>query len=584
MSGYRRPQDLAGSEAPLPLTHLRRLPAPLPDHAESLVRALLAVRPEQRLTAAEASSHDFFKCCRPPAMRLNVKQKPTSTPRLRARPFEVRRPADPPRPLSGTAAAQSLATSQAMRPPPAPSTKKIKKAADPDANEDSATPDADAGIASASPGLCQCNYNCRNTGGTHLRAADNSRPCRLEPLPGLTFCKSCKCQKTQCPFSKHRSAFCRRHRVCEFEDRNLYVMSQLSATLSLLTPMDLVAFRDLPPTASFPLLVVLAQLWEPEAVHHVLRRLRGHHQPTASAIKGALTDALQHLSSQISNDTELGQLICERHEVLKENGACRLLGPASLCQRLRLIQKTQGGPLLLGIGGEHYNWMDDRVNVAPPPPQTLKSQESARSRGARATATPDALSPLQRLVKAISTPQFSSTELQNSDVLKILRDLDGSLQALPGWACMGTDSAYIRPHVLRKVRLWILHNHGPATNELLTLTRAQWASLSPDEGGHLTRIPAELTLDSVQSYVPKVDVMLWSMWCCLLGPCFRLPGAAEWFARDEQLLAREWDAAARFLILQTPGCTPSPRQVTQHAMTATGMLRPELSRTQTSQK
>jgi hypothetical protein len=329
------------------------------------------------------------------------------------------------------------------------------------------------------------------------------------------------------------------------------LMRALRKTLPRLLPMDLSAFLAVPASASFPLLFVLAQVWEPEAVKGILSRLRGNLRPSPAALKAAITETLKHLSVEVSGNTAQGQLINARAEVLSENGCIRLLGPATFAQRLQLIVKNPNGKLALGIGGERYD-----VNLEDKP--SLSSSKGARP-------SPSS-TPLQSMARIITTPNFAVSERLSDDaVIAILATLDGQLQSLPGWALMGPNAGYVRPHVLRKFALWLRHHHGQS--EAVTISRANWLKISPDENQHLSSIPPSWSMARIQKLAPSIPLLHFSMWCCLLGPALRIPGAREWFAaQDVEVMCRAWDAAASDLQSRRPELTPSAAQVTRHAM------------------
>ena len=63
--------------------------------------------------------------------------------------------------------------------------------------------------------------------------------------------------------------------------------------------MDLTAFLAIPPNTCWPLLVILAQMWLPDAVTFTLDRLKGGvSNPKTSAVDAALRESFQALSEE----------------------------------------------------------------------------------------------------------------------------------------------------------------------------------------------------------------------------------------------------------------------------------------------
>ena len=216
-------------------------------------------------------------------------------------------------------------------------------------------------------------------------------------------------------------------------------------------------------------------------------------------------------------------------------------GAASACQRLGLIAKKSNGSITLGTAGERYEFID-------------------AGRASQASGRADRL---RELCEAIVTPWPSlkrgGRPLSQDTISRIIDDLDLALKGLGSWAMMGSD--YLRPHVTRKMMLWLWKNYE---GKSVSLDRAAWLRLCPDVNGYLQGIPANWDMERIAKIAAGIDPIFYSMWCCLLGAALRQPGAQE-FWRDDPKAAVEKCRRALDAML-SEGLRPSPVQLFKEAM------------------
>jgi len=90
------------------------------------------------------------------------------------------------------------------------------------------------------------------------------------------------------------------------------------------------------------------------------------------------------------------------------------------------------------------------------------------------------------------------------------------------------------------------------------MDRPTWLALSPDEGDHLQRIPQAWSVNMIRKIAPSIDIVLYSMWTCLLLPMLqKFPALAEWYRRDAQGFALAFEETAAAILLAGE-LTPSP--------------------------
>ena len=509
----------APAMAPVPLELERRLVWRLDPEGHALVRGMLSIQPESRPTAAEAATSPYFAAATRPLSRLPSKTAVSAMPYRQPPPLRQETAAMPPH----------------------------------------VTPMLHYRSDGFLTGMCRCTYKCGNVHGQHSKSADGKRLC-TKSSEGGTYCRYCECERPQCHNAKYGQSYCNKHQVHHCGDDALILMATLAPTLTRLTPMDVEAFLAIPPQASPFLLCVLAQLWEPLAVQGVLFRLGANLQPSVAVLKKTVESVIRALSDELKANSSEGRILRARGDVLKENGTSRLLGVATVAQRLDLIQESAEGQgeLSLGIGAETYNYKADGRGI-----ERLEALS-------RVNAELPLLREAQAYLRSSSVADVAAADeaarcvLHSEGIASTVAAIDRHLRSLPGWAQMGPTATYIRPHVVRKVTLW-LHRHF-SDQSRRALPRDLWHRLCPDEGGHLSRIPADWSMERVHLIARRIDPMYYSMWCCLLGAALRLHGAETWFGRDPNLVAEQWNQAALELEAAAPDLTPSCRQVTVLAM------------------
>jgi len=304
----------------------------------------------------------------------------------------------------------------------------------------------------------------------------------------------------------------------------------------------------IPRTASFFLVTVLAQLWEPLAVDRVIRHLGANLNPTPAAVTSALRDAVKFIDAEMRAQSPMAQAMHVRAAMQKASGSQNLFGPAALALRLGMIQRPRGtGKIWLGLGRDsRYDW-------------TPQDEATQRLRLLSQAAVAAELRQPQQLLDGA---------LENNTIWDLSATLDANLMTLPRWAQMKESKpSSARPHVVWKATLW-LHQHF-AANPQDAWPRDHWKRLCPDEGRHLHRIPADWSMARVRLIARKLHVNHFGMWCGLLTAAQSFPGAKVWFSRDPSLVAQQWHAAFLDLRMRAEHhkfAAPTCLQITVRAM------------------
>lgn len=340
-----------------------------------------------------------------------------------------------------------------------------------------------------------------------------------------------------------------------------------ATSLADMLPIDLVALLRAPPGLPASTMTMLAQMWEPHGVDAFLAAPEAtSKKPTAEVLATCFATAARHLD-QLRRDGGPAHRAHQSHlEFLQHNGVCKDLGMVRLGKRLGLLRDAEPRD---GEGA-------------------AASRPAIVTLGAgRALVLTD--SPTQQLRDMVKSLNFSAPPAGGSptstEVFEkyagYLRKVDGALRELPGWA--GMKGQYVRPHVLRKIALWLLRSRGyggladPGTwaRGLCSYERAGptelFDTLSPDSCGHLARIPKSYRNTStsfaqlLRSFAAlDVHPLHITMWACFFGTAFKKwPIARQWVDDAAKDVAAVGALQARFatakaLCQSREGCTKQP--------------------------
>ena len=405
------------------------------------------------------------------------------------------------------------------------------------------------------PQDCQCKGYCGNGPPTHCWVAGSYAQCtsQLPPLPGFDppLCSKCACTTVGCTRQRRRGPFCFHHaRLAahgKFDELTapLRLMRMLEIPLGKLLPTDVKVFLEVARAKDHPaVLIILAQLWVPQAVRCFAACLSrrtasagsASSRPRANGANGArlaggrgqgltpaqlaaaVADTAQSLADHPQKCAE--SLACQ--QALAESGMQRLFGIGPVAQRLGVLEKRPGGRMALRKTGGN---------------KACKQLLALRDWGQPKTT------------KAFCTAVMRA---------------DADLKSLGSWARLG--GTYLRPHVLRKIAL-LWHQQGAPNIKFDDVPRSVWEACSPDQGQHLQCIPRSWSPRECCSIAPRVPVILYSMWACLLAVALREPGAEELMASPQA--ASVFRAEAAKLLRDAP-VAPTPRQVIQAMLAAKG--------------
>ena len=373
---------------------------------------------------------------------------------------------------------------------------------------------------------CQCKGSCGRGATAHpvMRRGDGQKrwygPCRFRAQDGAceSFCESCVCSAPSCSHVRNRGPFCHMH-ARQHQDRAVSLpvkaLRILQNPLSKLLPMDLECFLHTATPDDHPaVLIIMALLWDPQAVQHFARKVGNTAKPiqldgTHRAGRGWRLRADLLAAAVLDTLQEVGSSCCVADP--------RLFGPLRTAQKLRLI---------------------------------ITHDEASPSRQP-GKGTKEEYGPCRELLQIHPLPKPESMDQFAAIVLQ----LDLSLQGLGTWS--GMNGAYIRGHVVRKVAM-LYHHHCIPELSWRLLPREAWLACSPDVGGHLLSLPASENMAQLHQWAPQLPLILYSMWACLLAPALAEPAAAAWLGTTHA--SREFRRTADTL-RQLSNKVPTPLQV-----------------------
>jgi len=387
---------------------------------------------------------------------------------------------------------------------------------------------------------CVCKNTCRQP--TQLCGASwgRKKSCDAaisdtEEAGASSVCRSCRCE--WCGSVKWRSKACH---SCQWRlaPPPYQAVHQYSTTLSWMIPVDLVAFVIYASLKNPLQAVVFAQLWCPVCIKFVAesvstgtsvsaasRGASGGHQSLAAAMI-ALYKQLSMWRAATSPEWQWHQRYMS---VCHEGGGHLKVGPEAVGKRWGFVlpapnkESTKQVVVFTNSGTQNMLDAEGGKQMFKRMSQQLQgckwhSSALAVSQGASSSArvTPGAGRPstAKRDVAAI----MKQHQLICEDVQK----LGSALPALK----MGQDSAYIRPHVCRKLFLSLMHATGwtLATFPWKKLTMDQLTALGPDMQGYVKSAPSHWSHKSVEIFVGmdaagggKVPLVMHGCWSCLFG-------------------------------------------------------------------
>ena len=325
-------------------------------------------------------------------------------------------------------------------------------------------------------------------------------------------------------------------------------MSLFQETLAdpAMLPADLRAWlQHARPNMPAALLVVLAQLWEPEAVAFAAAAFGSGTAPAKTKrallprgqapqdllLRAALVSATQNLSDLLQQDSPGADTARAHRRILHEQGVGRVLGTQAVMQRIGLLSKDAEGPLTFP-GGQ--------------PTQRYRLCQGMPA-------------PLAELAAKLEQPWPQPASL--GEYASFLERADADLRGLGSWAGMGGE--YVRPHVLRKLALLMLEGDAAPRMDWKKVPRMTWLAASPDAKAQVAAIPQSWTMARIMAIAPRIKPSMCSMWVCLLGSAMANdPTAQEEVQRGDSQAQRAFAHVAQEL-RQELGVTPSPRQVMQ---------------------
>ncbi len=136
--------------------------------------------------------------------------------------------------------------------------------------------------------VCRCTGACA-VRGAHFwsRAAADGETrrgsCKLQAMPGFSYCKVCKCPVLGCPSPRKKGTHCSGHKIL-----SLPALHGLVAKFAdvLHVPRDSECFMKHVPIASPAVAILAAQLWEPVAVEAFVGSMPSKRPSAATLLQG----------------------------------------------------------------------------------------------------------------------------------------------------------------------------------------------------------------------------------------------------------------------------------------------------------